>query len=291
MPSKIPPISTDGPLKVPDVRKPKGSFTRHTTIKKAGKKLEPKIFEPKANVHALPGLMSEWSVEHPEKTPEEFLKLKGYKPGECKKFFKMADIEHWNQRKKELTDAVLLRSVDRNIALIASMQEVFLKTANLGMVRGLEMLTKYSVNPSPEFVEVDFPGKTKKIVQKKQLKSSDIANIMLALKSAMDVVRKGMGLDDESGGLTEILTELKEAFSQGGANIHLNQININNSTNISEHDQKQMEGSSFQELRAMRQFRDLIDAVEGETEAPIEIEAHESNGRDAPNGGDGVEGD
>lgn len=173
-------------------------------------------------------LQIEKGVLYPAMSVRDYLlNVKGYTSKQYSKFMEWAPVAVWDERRTKLQNAVTAELLKRHVDVAAQTQDLFLNVTRLGITRILEMLTKWSVEIYPEYVEVPdpaTPGKTKR-VRKTSLRSIDVVNCMSAMKHAQDIYRKAMGLHDEADSIAGVIEQMRSLT--GEANVTFNQqINV-----------------------------------------------------------------
>lgn len=176
----------------------------------------------------IEALQIEKAVLYPSLSVRDYLlRVKGYTPKQYSVFIRWAAIPEWEARREQLQNEITANLLKRHVDAAAAAQDLFINTTRLGLTRVLEMLTKLQVQVVPEYAHVpdpDDPKKTK-VVRKFGLRSADLANCMLALRTAQEIYRKAMGLTDESDSVAAVIRQMAELLGTGG-------VTVNQQTNL-----------------------------------------------------------
>lgn len=160
------------------------------------------------------------------KVYEFLVDIKGYTSNQYKEFMRLSSGADWDKVRDETQSRITARVAERHVDLIAESEDLFLRTAKIGITRIVEMLTKLKVTEVPEFVLIEDPiTKKKKQYKKNNLRSVDIANCMSALENGMRIYRTAMGLSDEAEGLKFVMGQLRDMLA--GSGVNLTQVTVN----------------------------------------------------------------
>jgi len=216
------------PFDVKSLRSNRPVFKRRSSVALATSPV-PKHGPKIARIEDLDALMVERGVLFPHASIRDYLiNVKGYSESQYHIFMKFAPAMDWDERKRLLQDQITQQLVARHIDGIAEAHDMFLKASKLGIGRALEMLARLQVSDVPVEVEVPDlknPGKTK-VVKKFSLRSVDLLNILSALKSAQEIYRKAMGINDEEDSMVNLMERFRQTVG-AQSRLNITQVNVN----------------------------------------------------------------
>lgn len=212
----------DDPLIV-NPTKSRLTFTRKSKPREKAITITTKV----ARLDDVENLQLERGMLYPGMRVYDFLvRVKGYTPNQYKEFMRLVPGADWDKVRDETQSKITARVAERHVDLIAESEDLFLRTAKIGITRIVEMLTKLKISDIPEFVVIADPRTgNKKTYKKLHLRSVDIANCMAALENGMKIYRSALGLSEEGEGLKYVMDQLRDLLA--GSGVNLTQITVN----------------------------------------------------------------
>lgn len=211
--------------------------------------------------HDLDLLAMERAIMYPSYSVGAFLEeMKGYSVGQINRIFKHKPASEWEAAKDQVMDKITENVVKRHIDQLAEVNEQHIKASKLTMARAVEMLTKLPVSSRTEYdyepdgVTVRRDPVTNKPMRKMTLRSVDLMNCSSAIKSAQEIYRKAMGLNNDDGGIQQILDKVTQ-LSQ--INNVQNNVTINMQQTPLEQALSQMSYEQISELIEMKRDKDF----------------------------------
>lgn len=173
-------------------------------------------------------LQLDWAIRFPLLKPLEFLTIeKGYSVNQANQILhESGGTSDWELRRTEIQNKVTETVVKRHVDQIAEFNDMFIKGAKVGMAKGLEMLSKFGIEPvKDEHGKLIIDPRTKKPVYR-GFRSIDLLNTVNAIKVTQEIHRRALGVrdDEDLQSILETVTNLKEMQKR---EITLNQTNIN----------------------------------------------------------------
>lgn len=174
-------------------------------------------------------LQLDWAIRFPLMKPYEYLTVeKSYSVNQANAVLhESGGSSDWEMRRVEIQNKVTETVVKRHVDQIAEFNDTFMKGAKVGMAKTLEMLSKFSIEAiRDEDGKLLLDPKTKKPVYR-GFRSIDLLNTLNALKIAQEIWRKGLGINNDEGGMAQVLEKVTQLTELQKREMNINQTNIN----------------------------------------------------------------
>jgi len=178
-------------------------------------------------------LQLDWAIRFPLMKPYEYLTIeKNYSVNQANAVLhESGGTSDWEMRRVEIQNKVTETVVKRHVDQIADFNDTFIKGAKVGMAKSLEMLSKFSIEAvRDEDGKLMIDPKTKKPIYR-GFRSIDLLNTLNALKIAQEIWRKGLGINNDEGGMAQVLEQVSQLTELQKREITVNQTNINLTVN------------------------------------------------------------